>query len=74
MTSGFFHSIPSEFITFCALMKNLLAISSPSNVTNINNTHCHSQHSLTHSTVLPTPIQLCYMQEVIALSTASQFT
>jgi len=45
MTSYIFLSVPSHFMSFCALLKTFLAITSPSVVTNITNTHCHSQHS-----------------------------
>jgi hypothetical protein len=43
--SFIFLSIPSEFIPFCALLKTYFTGSSPPTVTNITNTHCHSQLS-----------------------------
>ena len=48
----------SHFILFCNLLKIFLARTSPFAVTNITNTHCHSQHSnlllstKTHSAIL----------------------
>jgi len=45
VTSFTFHSLPSEFTPFFALLKMFLSRTSPSTVTNITNTHCHSQHS-----------------------------
>ena len=45
----------SHFILFCAFLKILLSGPSPSAVTNITNTHCHSQHSLSqHSLSITT--------------------
>ena len=37
-------SLTSHFMPFCALLKTFLARSSPSTVTNVTNTHFHSQH------------------------------
>jgi len=45
ITLFIFLSLPSDVLPFFALQKCFLAITSPSTVTNITNTHSHSQHS-----------------------------